>query len=173
MVGTIKIWTRVVRGLEWVAAAEATLVPGIFDVETGHRDLLFRCNGMTSALELRCGDDAFAVWGEMRGFDGTRELLIRLGEPLGQLPNPPLEIPSTAQYFVLPRASWGDDPFAGTATVLSRVALCQSQVGWGRYFQHCRGPRAYPSTTPESRHKGTSKNAIFAHRRFRIGLTIC
>ena len=99
MVGTIKIWTRVVRGLEWVAAAEATLVPGIFDVETGHRDLLFRCNGMTSALELCCGDDAFAVWGEMRGFDGTRELLIRLGERLGQLPNPPLEIPSTAQYF--------------------------------------------------------------------------
>ena len=91
--GALQIWARVVRGLEWVAAAEAELLSEVSCVKTGHRDVLFRCDRIATAHQLRCIDDAFAVWDVVEGLDHTRASLEHLVKCFRHLPSTPLEIP--------------------------------------------------------------------------------
>jgi len=95
--GGFKLWARVVRGLEWVSAAEAEVVLGIPSPELGHRDLVFPHPGILPAHDLRCLDDVFLVWSDLEDLDQRRTSLARLDEQLRQLPSAPAQIPSTVR----------------------------------------------------------------------------
>ena len=96
MANTCRIWARVVHGLEWVAAAEAALLPGASRIVTGHRDLLFDCPVPAVAGQLSTVDDAYILWGEVAAAGHTRPDLARLAESCRALPLPPLELPAGA-----------------------------------------------------------------------------
>ncbi|MBN8828219.1 MAG: methyltransferase [Sphingobacteriia bacterium] len=94
MQNNLNIWARVTRGLEWVAAAEASLILGITEIKTGHRDLLFKCTDINEVYKLRCIDDAYILWDEIGGIDHTRQVLQILERTINSLRDFPLNIPN-------------------------------------------------------------------------------
>ena len=89
----MKVWTRVAQGIEWIAAAEASLQPNITDIEISHRDVLFRCEDLRVTQELRCIDDAFLWWYESSDFDHTRASLQKLHDCIDRLPPLAVKLP--------------------------------------------------------------------------------
>ena len=47
---SVQVWCRVIRGLEWIAAAEAYLLPEVSNIKTRPRDLLFCCDTSEEAI---------------------------------------------------------------------------------------------------------------------------
>ena len=91
---SVQVWCRVIRGLEWIAAAEAYLLPEVSNIKTRPRDLLFCCDNSSCVNQLRCIDDAYLVWGEIRGIGHTRQSLRNLKASSFRLHNLPVEINS-------------------------------------------------------------------------------
>ena len=90
---SIRLWARVVHGLEWVVAAEAALLPATGNLRTGHRDVLFT-GDWTVAQTLRCIDDLYRLWAELPGLDHTRASLAGLARLCRDLPEIALPVPA-------------------------------------------------------------------------------
>jgi 23S rRNA G2445 N2-methylase RlmL len=99
MAKACRIWARVVHGLEWMAAAEASLLPGVSGIATGHRDLLFDCEIPATAELLRTVDDIYILWGEFAGIGPTRQSLAMLADACRALFPLPVEMPTTASQL--------------------------------------------------------------------------
>ena len=95
------IWARVTHGIEWVAAAEASLLPGVSKLRAGHRDLIFECSLLQDVQRLRCVDDLHVLWSDLAelGLDHTRASLATLEAAAYRLPTPPLAVPPWARAF--------------------------------------------------------------------------
>ena len=89
---SVKVWARVTRGLEWIAAAEVSMLPGINDITTGHRNLFFSCQDFEQVNSLRCIDDAFMIWQELTEIDHTRLALEIIGRKLQELSKNPCQM---------------------------------------------------------------------------------
>ena len=96
---SIKLWARVVHGLEWLAAAEASRLPEAGDIRTGHRDLLFKGDWQQAQL-LRCIDDLYMLWAELPVLDHTRASLAELARLCRALPTAPA-LPAAAKTLRL------------------------------------------------------------------------
>jgi 23S rRNA G2445 N2-methylase RlmL len=99
MAKTCRIWARVVRGLEWVAAAEAALLPEVSNILVGHRDLLFDCDRPTTAQLLRTVYDIYFLWDDIIGIGPTKQGLAVLADLCLTLPRSPAEILENARYL--------------------------------------------------------------------------
>jgi tRNA (guanine6-N2)-methyltransferase len=95
--GAMKVWVRVVRGLEWIAAAEAHTLLGARDCGIEHRGVVFECGAEPDYDRLRCADDVFIVWGEFAGLDPRRAGLGDLARHFASLSEPPISIPPGAE----------------------------------------------------------------------------
>jgi len=81
-------WARALRGLEWVAAAEISALPGVQDLEQGHRSIFFSCDGDSKIRDLRCVDDVYELWARLEGLDHTRSALDKLRQMAAVIPVP-------------------------------------------------------------------------------------
>jgi 23S rRNA G2445 N2-methylase RlmL len=89
----VRIWARTLRGLEWIAAAEAECITGISNIKIGHRELTFNCTDLKIAQQLRTIDDAYILWCECRGMNRNRASLEVLEDLLKQLSKAPIKFP--------------------------------------------------------------------------------
>jgi tRNA (guanine6-N2)-methyltransferase len=84
---TRRFFVRVVRGLEWIAAAEIEALPGTHVTRTEHRVVHFEARGDPLRLRsLSIVDDLFVTCAELDGLDHTRQSLERLERALGKVP---------------------------------------------------------------------------------------
>jgi tRNA (guanine6-N2)-methyltransferase len=93
----MKLWARVVRGLEWIVAAEARTLLGASDCAIEHRGVIFESGDEPDCGRLRCADDVYIVWGEFAGLDPRRAGLGELRQQLALLPELPIKILPGAQ----------------------------------------------------------------------------
>lgn len=100
MAKQIKIWARVVRGLEWLVAAEASQLPDASAIEFAHRDVLFVCSDPMGALTLRCADDVYAIWFELSNIDHTRAALSELTAAVARVnKTAPIQLAPSARHL--------------------------------------------------------------------------
>jgi 23S rRNA G2445 N2-methylase RlmL len=91
----IKVWGRVIRGLEWIAAAEVSLVPSVSSIQVSHREVSFNASRATFFQErqrMSCFDDLFFSWGEsgtIRNTKASLEDLPAIVAALSDLPQLP------------------------------------------------------------------------------------
>lgn len=107
----LNAWGRVVRGLEWVAAAEASLAHGISKIKISHREVFFDTTQevfLNDHKHMSCFDDVFVKWGKSNTIGKTKAALENLHEIVGSLP----DLPKIAKDFTCMRV---------TASVLGNV----------------------------------------------------
>ncbi len=68
------------------------LLPGISNIEVGHRDLLFKTNMINNPYKLKCVDDIFVLWGKVPPIHHTRDSLKCLEKVFSCLPKLPIDI---------------------------------------------------------------------------------
>ncbi|MGI8868262.1 MAG: methyltransferase [Mycobacteriales bacterium] len=75
----VDLLARCVRGLEWVAAAEVSELPGVAAVTVAPREVSFRLPALEQAvLDLRTVDDVFVAAGSVPGIGPRRDALAGL-----------------------------------------------------------------------------------------------
>src|ERR1039458_8474448 len=92
-------WARALRGLEWIAAAEISALPGVENVEQGHRSVFFRCDSDSKIWNLRCMDDIYELWAKLEGLDHTRSSLDKLRQVADAVQVPEFGQPNLKRYL--------------------------------------------------------------------------
>lgn len=94
----VKVWGRATRGLEWIAAAEASLVPSVSSIRTSHREIFFESSHVIFSKNrqyMSCFDDLFLSWGKSGTIERTKTSL----EDLQSIVNPLPKLPQQANNF--------------------------------------------------------------------------
>jgi tRNA (guanine6-N2)-methyltransferase len=89
----LRYWLRTIRGLEWVAAAEAASIAERPRIALGHRSVFLECDHALKPDAIRCSDDLFRFWAQLSNLDHTRHTLTRLSAIVSALPPVPADIP--------------------------------------------------------------------------------
>jgi len=92
-------WARALRGLEWIAAAEISALPGVEDIEQGHRSIFFSCENDSTIRNLRCVDDVYELWAKLEGLDHTRLSLDKLRQIAVAVHVPEFTQPNSSRYL--------------------------------------------------------------------------
>ena len=85
-----RYWLRTVRGLEWLAAVEASLAGNLQHLAIGHRDVYIESDALVDPASLRCPDDVFLFWASISNLNHTRDMLRELSLIVSRLPPLPV-----------------------------------------------------------------------------------
>lgn len=122
----LNVWGRVVRGLEWVAAAEVSLSQIVSKIKISHREVFFdttQAAFLSDSKRMSCFDDGFVKWGKAKTIGKTKAALEDLHKIVSSLP----ELPGIAKDFTSMRV---------TASVLGSVKRnysrfdLENNIGW-------------------------------------------
>lgn len=94
----VPMWSRVTRGIEWIAAAEAAANRNISNIRMGHRDLFYDSD-LYQDTTLRCVDDTYVFWGKTDPIGHTRDEMRKIGRLISSLPDLPINIDSEVKNF--------------------------------------------------------------------------